>query len=122
MGHGTIDDALNNYLIQARKENRDQEEQVELQEKTREILKINSQYEYKVEAVSDDADGSVNVFALEKIISKYAVQGWRLINCFSNETGKNSKYVGFGGFGEGHNATIDETVLVFERCVKLAGQ
>lgn len=121
---GMSEDALRSYVDQIRKEAevKEQKEQEELQAKTSELLKINSQYEYKVEIVRDNADGSTNVTLMENTISRFATQGWRLINCYTNETGKNSKYVGVGGFGEESNATMDETVLVFERCVKLAGQ
>ena len=48
-------------LIQEIIDTKEQIIQEEIQEKTNELLKINSQYEYKVEIVRDNADGSTNV-------------------------------------------------------------
>ena len=69
-------------------------------------------FQYKTVAIPDKADGRADVEAMEKSMNELGLEGWRLVNVFSNEIGKNSEYIGM--YRE-LNATIDETVLIFER-------
>lgn len=69
-------------------------------------------YEYKVESVRDSGTGVCDPERLQQVISIYASNGWRLISSFSSEIGKNA----IGGL----NATVDQTILIFERCMKAA--
>ena len=68
-------------------------------------------YEYAVETVQDNRVGSTNTQALAARINNRACDGWRLVTSFTNELGVNSQSF----MGVGTNATIDETVLIFER-------
>ena len=47
---------------------------------------------------------------VQHLINNYAMNGWRLHSAFTNEVGKNAAL--------GINATINQTVLIFERCIK----
>lgn len=42
--------------------------------------------------------------------NNYAIRGWHLHSAFTNEVGKNAAL--------GINATINQTILIFERCIK----
>lgn len=46
------------------------------------------------------------------------MQGWRLVTMYSNEIGTNEISVA----GIGSNVTMCEDILVFERCIKEAGE
>ena len=75
----------------------------------------NAMYEYRIETVKDTAIlGKFDKSTTEQILLAYAKHGWRLHTAFTNEVGKNAAFVGIGGV----NATIEETVLIFERCIK----
>lgn len=74
-------------------------------------------YEYATEVISDTRSGGMNILALNSVLQKYAKEGWRLHTAISNELGKNSTTVGFGGISAGVNATMDQTVLIFERMI-----
>lgn len=50
----------------------------------------------------------------------YAEKRWKLHTMVVNEIGKNSSAVGIAGIGTGVNATIDVTMMVFERCIEPA--
>ena len=54
--------------------------------------------------------GKFDKEAVEKVLTEYATQGWHLHSSFSNEVGKNAAV--------GINATINQTILIFERCIK----
>lgn len=77
-------------------------------------IQINDLYEYDVAVVFDNPTGGVNFQALCSELEKRAREGWRLVNTFTNELGVNAASI--AGFGT--NATIEETILIFERCVK----
>lgn len=80
--------------------------------KQQQILK-NAVYEYKVEIVSDsEILGKTNKSELEDTIMRYALNGWRLHSVTTNEIGKNAML--------GINSTINNTILIFERCIKAA--
>lgn len=80
----------------------------------------NAYYEYRTEYLFDDADGELRKSDLDEVLGRYAADGWRLHSIVVNELGKNASSVGVGGFSSGVNATMDVTILVFERCVKPA--
>ena len=82
------------------------------------VLQDNPFYEYAVETIFDNRDGSANVNSLKAVLDRYAMEGWRLHSIISNELGKNSSSFGVGGISSGSNATIDQQVLIFERCIK----
>ncbi len=74
-------------------------------------------YEYATEVISDTRSGGMNVSLLNETLQKYAKDGWRLHTALSNELGKNSTTIGLGGISAGVNATMDQTVLIFERLI-----
>lgn len=83
-----------------------------LASKQAQILK-NAFYEYKVEIVSDSGVlGKTSKTELEDTIMSYALNGWRLCSVTTNEIGKNAVL--------GINTTLNNTILIFERCIKSA--
>ena len=70
-------------------------------------------YEYTVDAVQDEWKGGADLSKLQEFLNKRAREGWRLVTAITNELGKNAMSV--SGFGV--NATLDQTVLIFERPV-----
>lgn len=71
----------------------------------------NPMYEYKVETVMDSIVlGKFEHEKIQRIINNYAIRGWHLHSAFTNEVGKNAAL--------GINATINQTILIFERCIK----
>ena len=83
-----------------------------------EVAAFNPLYEYAVETVRDYNDGSTDTASIRRILSQYASRGWRLHKTMVNEIGRISNSSGAAGFTSGTNATIEETILIFERCVK----
>lgn len=81
-------------------------------------LEKNPQYEYKSVVIDDSTDGTINNSLLQNILDEHAYKGWRLHSAFSNEVGKCSNSVFVGFLGTTVNATIDQTILIFERCIK----
>lgn len=81
---------------------------------------INDLYEYEVVSITDDVTGAIDVNRLSAILKIYASEGWRLKTTITNEIGKNSVGVAFGSVGSGTNATIDQTILIFERRIETA--
>lgn len=77
-------------------------------------LQINDIYEYAVVAIRDNSSGEVNVLSLQKELESRSKEGWRLVNTVTNELGVNG--VSVAGFST--NSTIEETILIFERCIK----
>lgn len=82
------------------------------------IESINDIFEYDVVNIIDEPTGELNTVQLNKELQEHGKQGWHLVTAISNELGKNSYSGGIGGITSGNNATIDQTVLIFERCVK----
>ena len=80
----------------------------------------NDLYEYEVEVITDTDTGQLNVSFLKAILNKYASDGWRLRSVLSNEIGKIASSIGIAGISAGTNATIEQTVLIFERRVQTA--
>lgn len=91
-----------------------------IQAERNEMLQKNPRYEYCTELVPDDRNGLPSKQALNSILAHYASQGWRLHTAMTNEAGRNSSSTGVGGINTGTNATVDVTVLIFERCIKPA--
>lgn len=67
-------------------------------------------YEYAVEVIRD-IGGKTDISSLKRIINEYGNSGYRIVNIFTNELGKNAVSVG----GIGINSTADEVVVVFEK-------
>lgn len=81
-------------------------------------LEKNPRYEYKTVVIGDREDGGVDERSIQGTLDTYSKAGWRLHSVFSAEIGKSSRSVGIGGISTGLNSTIDQTVLIFERCIK----
>ena len=79
-----------------------------------------ARYEYATEYLGDSRNGLLRKSELDAVLSRYAIDGWRLHSVFTNEAGKNASAVGIGGVTVGTNSTMDVTILIFERCIKLA--
>lgn len=79
---------------------------------------INDIYEYEVVSIVDSKTGAIDVNLLKKTLQEYGMEGWRLVNSFTNEIGHNVSSLGVAGISTGTNATIDQTLLIFERCIK----
>lgn len=74
----------------------------------------NAYYEYCVETILDTSTGSFNKEQVQNVLTNYSLDGWRLHTAFSNELGKNA----IAALGFGVNGTVEETILIFERCIK----
>lgn len=81
-------------------------------------IQKNANYEYDVDCIRDEDNGSVNILKIKDLIHQYAEKGWRLHSVFRNELGKNSSSGGANGIYVGSNATIEETIFIFERKIK----
>ena len=81
------------------------------------ILK-NPLYQYEVVVVNNFSDGQFDGGQIQSELAAHAKQGWRLHSVFNNEIGKTSTAVAIGFVGTSVNATIDQTVIIFERCIK----
>ena len=86
-------------------------------EKTKQI-KCNPIYEYKTVVVNDNSDGTVNEEKIQMILDEYSSQGWKLCFMFTNEVGKSSATTIVSFLGMNINSTIEQTIIVFERCIK----
>lgn len=82
----------------------------------------NDLYEYEIESITDSNTGSINKGRLKDLLTKYASKGWRLKFALTNELGVNRSSFGYGGISTGTNATIDETLLIFERKVRTSSE
>lgn len=78
----------------------------------------NAMYEYHVELVPDLSNGQMDYARISNVLNAYAKNRWKLHTIVVNETGKTSSAVGIGGINTGVNATIDVTMMVFERCIE----
>ena len=99
--------------IQQLKEN--QREEI----KKRNLLYLNSEYEYKTVVINDLITGEINSEKLQKTLERYALNGWRLHSVFTNEVGRNSggSFTSFQGVSI--NAAIVQTIFIFERRIKV---
>lgn len=95
--------------------------QMKIEKATRQkevIYSMNDIYEYDVVSLRDTKYGSSDIASLQEILSEHGKDGWRLVNTVTNEVGHNSSSTSFGGMTVGTNATIDQMILIFERCVQ----
>ncbi len=76
-------------------------------------------YEYMSLTYIDNRNGCLDVNEMITQLNEYSLLGWRLKTSITNELGKNSNGVGVGGFSSSTNATIEETILILERKVKI---
>ncbi len=76
---------------------------------------VNENYEYHVEVVSDRRNGALNRDMLQKVLDRYSGEGWRLHSIFNNEVGKSVSTKEIEEISYEANATIDQTIMVFER-------
>lgn len=95
-----------------------QEEQRKQQAEREQQYKKNPLFEYEVVVINDNPDGTVNDRELSAKLAYYATNGWRLHSVFTNEAGKNASSMSIGNLTAGVNATMDQTILIFERCIK----
>ena len=106
---------------QKRKEEEEikRKEDLKLKEIARkEQLATNPLFEYQVIVIQDLPEGQVDYVRIQGALDAWSKEGWRLHSIFSSEVGKVSSSVSIAGFGSITNATIDQTILVFERCIK----
>lgn len=110
--------------IRNRREEKEREKENKIQnlqtfEKEKEIqIKRNPLYEYKTELVNDLHTGEVDNSRIQLLLKEYASNGWRLHSAFVNEIGKSSTATSIGFLGMSVNATIGQTILIFERCIR----
>lgn len=90
----------------------------EVEENKNEQIRKNALYEYKTIVINDLKDGTINEKSIQNALSDYSRDGWRLHSIFSNEVGKTTTSVTVNAFGSSINATIEQTVMIFERCIK----
>ncbi len=74
--------------------------------------------EYKVEVITNNSDGTISDSQIQGLLSQYALQGWKLHSFVVNEVGKSATSTMVGFLRSNVNATIEQTILIFERCVK----
>lgn len=106
---------------------KEQEKRVQDLKQSRELHQLylekinkNPLYEYSVELVPDLSTGVPNYERIRSVLNEYASRRWRLHTMVVNEVGKTSSAVGIGGISAGVNATVDITMMVFERCIEPA--
>ena len=94
-------------------------EQIKLfQQQMEEQIKNNPLYEYETIVINDNSDGTVNTKQIQDTLLEYSKAGWRLHSIFTNEIGKSTVGAFIGFVGSNVNATIDQTIIIFERCIK----
>lgn len=100
-------------------ETRRKEEEKKLKEDAkREQLFKNPLFEYKVIVIDDLSSGQVDDVKIQEALDIWSKNGWRLHSIYSSEIGKNSTAISIAGVGSITNATIDQTIMIFERCIK----
>ncbi len=108
-------------LLREQDAKRQEENKRKEQEDIDNFLKENGHggyYEYKVLNICDDKNGNVNISEIYEKLNYLGRRGWQLKCAFSNELGKNSSSVGFGGISGGTNSTVEQNVLILERFIK----
>ena len=86
-----------------------------------EQISKNPVYEYATVVVNDDENGRIDVDYLNNILNEYASAGWKLHSILTNEIGKNrtsSSVTTVMTVTTGTNATVEQTIMIFERCIK----
>lgn len=106
---------------------KEEEKQLEKKEEKQKIIRQeeadiqilrNPYFEYQVVIINNLVTGEMNQTQLQETLNTYAENGWKLHSVFNNELGKTSSSIAIGFLGSTVNATIDQTVLIFERCIK----
>ena len=87
----------------------------EIRKKEEKIFSINSMYEYDIVSIPDLQTGETNLIMMKSVITQYAQKGWRVHTIYTNEIGKEAHPKPFGLVTI--NATIDQTIILFERIV-----
>ena len=82
-------------------------------------LSKNPLFEYQVVVVNNLRTGEINEIQIQAELNTWSENGWKLHSVFNNELGKTSSSIAVGFLGTTINATIDQTVLIFERCIKI---
>ena len=81
-------------------------------------LDINDIYEYDVIVLRDRENGGIDVDALRETLASYGEEGWHLVNTITNGIGsvlhENER------LAPGSRVFLEETILIFERCIKRA--
>ena len=104
---------------QKRMSEQQKNEQIKLfQQQMEEQIKNNPLYEYETIVINDNSDGTVNTKQIQDTLLEYSKAGWRLHSIFTNEIGKSTVGAFIGFVGSNVNATIDQTIIIFERCIK----
>lgn len=95
-----------------------EKEQLELLKTKSKQIMNNPRYEYDMVIINDKNNGTINYYNIKETLMEYSGDGWRLHTIFTNEIGKESTSAGFGGFSSSTNATRNEIVMIFERCIR----
>jgi len=82
------------------------------------IMELNDIFEYDVVSILDRDHGGLDIERMSEVIATHASKGWRLVFTFPNEIGHDSSLSELAGVSVGINSTIDQNILVFERCVR----
>lgn len=94
------------------------EDKISLEKDKEKQIKNNPIYEYDTVVVNDNNDGTTNKNEIQNVLNKYSQNGWKLHSITTNEVGKTLTGVSIGFIGSNINATICQTILIFERCIK----
>lgn len=76
-------------------------------------------FEYKILSFLDYGTGEVALNKISEELNEMGRNGWRLKSTFTNEIGKTSESTRLGAVSSGTNATIEQTVFIFERKVPI---
>lgn len=98
--------------------NKQIEESTAKEEQKKNQISKNPLFEYQIVVINDLSDGQIDDYNIQKTLNEWSENGWRLHSIFTNELGKTSSSISIVGFGAGINATIGQTDLIFERCIK----
>ena len=115
---------MNSDMIKQNREQKEAEhrEYINNQQRLENIKNIqltkNPLYEYDIIILNDLPDGTVDEVVLKNELIEHAAKGWRLHTIFSNDVGKNITNGSNQYLSIGSNATINQTVMIFERCIK----
>ena len=111
---------LRRRIAEEEKRKREMEKKRQEDEWRRHALLNNPHYEYETVFIEDEHDGTLSKTKLNRALKQYADDGWRLHSIFTNELGKNVSSGGFNGISAGTNSTLEVTILIFERCIKMS--
>ena len=82
-------------------------------------LENSARYEYETVYLSDSNTGVLPKSHLDATLTQYASNGWRLHSILTNEAGSNKSSTQIGSYSFGTNSTMDVTILIFERCIRM---